>query len=85
MQYKKEKMEILKKKTEEEFNKVCTFKPFINRSYSTTKISKKTQNEEKDTNNNKINKKNESRFDKLYNYRIDYKENKDKLKQRGMR
>ena len=43
---------------------------------------KKTQNEEKDINDIKINKKNESRFDKLSNYRIDYKENKDKLKEK---
>ena len=81
-QYKKEKMEILKQKTDEEFNKVCTFKPCINRSYSTTKILKNNSNKERETDNNKINIKNESRFDKLYNYRLDYKENKDKLKQK---
>ena len=80
-QYKKEKMEILKQKTDEEFNKVCTFKPCINRSYSTTKILKNNSNKERET-DNKINLKNESRFDKLYNYRLDYKENKDKLKQK---
>ena len=79
-QYKQAKMEILKKKTDEEFNKIYTFKPCINRSYSTTKIQKNRFGEEKDKDNN-INKM-KTRFDKLYNYRIDYKENKDKLKQK---
>ena len=78
-QYKNEKIEILKKKTEEEFNKIYTFKPLINRSYSNTKIIDNKVNEGQNI-NNKITMKNESRFDKLYNYRIGYKENKDKLK-----
>ena len=80
-QYKNEKMEILKKKTEEEFNKIYTFKPCINRSYSSTKIINNKLNEEKNV-DNQITMKNESRFDKLYNYRIGYKENKDKLKEK---
>ena len=87
MVYKKEKMEILKKKNDEEFKKIYTFKPFINRSYSSTKIIKNQIGLENNmkgkndlNNNNKM--KNESRFDKLYNYRIDYKENKNKLEEK---
>ena len=76
--YKQEKFEQLKKKKDEEFNKIYTFKPVINRSHSNTKtINNKFS---KKQNKNEIN--NETRFDKLYNYRIDYKENKDKLKQK---
>ena len=76
-------MEILKQKTDQEFNKIYTFKPCINRSYSSTKIVKNKTNKDPEKElDNKINIKNESRFDKLYNYRIDYKENKDKLKQK---
>ena len=77
-QYKQEKYDQLKKKKDEEFNKIYTFKPVINRSHSNTKTIKYKCS--KKNNGNKIN--NESRFDKLYNYRIDYKENKDKLKQK---
>ena len=89
MEYKKEKIEILKKKTDEEFKKIYTFKPCINRSYSSTKIIKnqmglennmKGKNDSNNNNNNKV--KNESRFDKLYNYRIDYKENKNRLEEK---
>ena len=79
--YKQEKFEELKKKKDEEFNKIYTFKPKINRAHSNTKTVKEKC--VKKTNNNEINNKNnENRFDKLYNYRIDYKENKDKLKQK---
>ena len=78
-EYKEAKMEILKKKTDEEFNKIYTFKPCINRSYSTTKVQKNRMSQ-KDNENN-INEM-ETRFDKLYNYRIDYQENKDKLKEK---
>ena len=78
-EYKEAKMEILKKKTDEEFNKIYTFKPCINRSYSTSKVQKNRM-KEKDNENN-INEM-ETRFDKLYNYRIDYQENKDKLKEK---
>ena len=93
-QYKMEKMEILKKKTDEEFNKIYTFKPCINRSYSSTKIIRNKLsednknnniNEKKDlngNNNNNNNIKNETRFDKLYNYRIGYNENKNRLKEK---
>ena len=98
-QYREEKMEILKKKTDEEFFKVCTFKPVINRSYSSTKVMKNKINEDfnnpNDKNNNINNNingsnnntninnmKNETRFDKLYNYRIGYKENKNRLKEK---
>ena len=87
MEYKKEKIEILKKKTDEEFKKIYTFKPCINRSYSSTKIIKNQMGLENNmkgkndsNNNNKM--KNESRFDKLYNYRIDYKENKNRLEEK---
>ena len=78
--YKQEKYEELKKKKEEEFNKIYTFKPVINRSHSNTKTIKKNSSKKSDKNQNGIN--NGSRFDKLYNYRLDYKENKDKLKQK---
>ena len=78
-EYKEAKMEILKKKTDEEFNRIYTFKPYINRSYSTTKIQNNRMNE-KDNENNTY--KMGTRFDKLYNYRIDYQENKDKLKEK---
>ena len=85
--YKQEKYEMLKKKKDEEFHKIYTFKPIINRSYSNTKTVKKKESKKtnKEIINNKMNNNNansESRFDKLYNYRIDYKENKDKLKQK---
>ena len=81
--YKQEKFEQLQKKKDEEFNKVYTFKPLINRSHSNSKVIKNRSNQKKDKNkdSNIINKI-ESRFDKLYNYRIDYKENKDKLQQK---
>ena len=78
-EYKEAKMEMLKKKTDEEFNKIYTFKPCVNRSYSTTKIQKSRMSE-KDNENDVC--KMGTRFDKLYNYRIDYQENKDKLKEK---
>ena len=82
-EYKQAKMELLKKRTDEEFNKIYTFKPCINRSYSTTKIQKNSLNEQYNNMNNMNNyDKTGTRFDKLYNYRIDYKENKDKLKEK---
>ena len=76
--YKQEKFEELKRKKDEEFNKIYTFKPNINRAHSNTKTIKNKSI--KKGSNNEVN--NETRFDKLYNYRIDYKENKDKLKQK---
>ena len=78
--YKQEKLEELKRKKDEEFNKIYTFKPMINRAHSSNKTIKDKC--VKKVNNNEINNNNENRFDKLYNYRIDYKENKDKLKQK---
>ena len=85
-QYKLEKMEILKRKNDEEFYRECTFKPRINRSHSSTKIIKNKLNEDYNSIKDRIDAnskiKNESRFDKLYNYRIDYQENKDKLKEK---
>ena len=85
-EYKQIKMEILKQKTDEEFYKICTFKPCINRTFSNTKIVKNKLIEENNIIKEKIEEnniiKNESRFDKLYNYRLDYKENKDKLKEK---
>ena len=53
-------MEILKQKTDEEFNKIYTFKPCINRAYSSTKIIKNKSNKVKEKEiDNKINLKNE--------------------------
>ena len=76
-QYKKDRFENLRKKSENEFNKIYTFKPNINRSYSNTKSMKNKNSDEIKKQEN-----NESRFDKLYNYRIDYKENREKLKEK---
>ena len=77
MQYKKFKLEYLKQKTNKDFNKIHTFKPIINNRSSSNK--KMTTNNNNDNNNekNKI-----SRFDKLYNYRLDYKQNNKKLKEK---
>ena len=80
--YKQDKYDELKRKKDEEFNKIYTFKPVINRSHSSIKTVKKNSNKQNKNNKNKNDINNESRFDKLYNYRIDYKENKDKLKQK---
>ena len=54
----------MKKKTDEEFNKI---------------IKKNRMND--NDNMSDINKKG-TRFNELYNYRIDYKKNKDKLKEK---
>ena len=82
-QYKKDKFENMKKKSDEEFNKIYTFKPCINRSHSTAKTVKNIKNLPiSNMKTKKTGEKNESRFDKLYNYRIDYKENRDKLKEK---
>lgn len=79
MQYKKFKLEYLKQKTNKDFNKIHTFKPSINnRPLSNAKTP---QNNKKNIDNN--NEKNKiTRFEKLYNYRLDYKQNNNKLKEK---
>ena len=71
-QYKESKLEFLKQKTDKDFNKIHTFKPIINQSFSTTKINRNNNNDENA----------KSTFERLYDYRIDYKENNDKLKEK---
>ena len=72
--YKEFKLECLKKKADKYFDKIYTFKPAINRPSSSTKVIK---------NNNFNNEENiKSTFDRLYNYRIGYEKNNNKLKEK---
>ena len=82
--YKEEKYQNLKLKQEIELKKICTFHPKINKN-SYNKTSRIFFNDFKSNNNDAIiNKKSKSftRFEKLYNDRISFKENKNKLKEK---
>ena len=66
---KEEKIKNLKELKEIQFHKLYTFRPLINKS-STTETNQESHNKKFDT---------LSRFEKLYDYRISYKENIKKL------
>ena len=66
---KEEKIKNLKELKEIQFHKLYTFRPLINKS-SATETNQENNNKKFDTS---------SRFEKLYDYRISYKENKKKL------
>ena len=66
---KEEKIKNLKELKEIQFHKLYTFRPLINKS-SATETNLENNNKKFDTS---------SRFEKLYDYRISYKENKKKL------
>jgi hypothetical protein len=72
--YKDEKIKNLKEKQEKKFKEICTFRPLINKNIN---IDLKTENNEEKIKHKKT--KTSSRFEKLYGYRINYKENKEKL------
>ena len=86
--YKEEKYKNIKEKQEIELKKICTFRPSINKTSSHNKNAKlffndpKTDNKNID-NNNKTSKRSKSfvRFEKLYNDRIFFNENRNKLKE----
>ena len=79
-QYKEAKMEYLKQKIDQDFDKICTFKPNINRNHSSCASKKKDLNE-KITNSKRSKSRISNRCERLYNYRFDYKERADILKQ----
>ena len=86
-QYKEFKLKCLKQKTDEEFNKIHTFKPCINRSSSNSKILRNnnninSNNNNNNNNNNNVQEENKTTFDRLYNYSLNYKENNNKLKEK---
>lgn len=83
--YKEEKFKDLKEKQEIEFKKIYTFRPVINKNqYNNSqkvfydKINTDFNEENKD-NNFKKRCKSTTRFEKLYNDRINYQENQNKL------
>lgn len=83
--YKEEKFRNLREKQEKEFKKICTFRPVINKSqYNNSqkifydKINTDFNEENKD-NNFKKRCKSSTRFEKLYNDRINHQENHHKL------
>ena len=75
--YKEEKFKILKEKQEIEFRKIYTFRPNINK--SSKLFSNNCKEDYNDEDNFNKRSKSFGRFEKLYNDRISYKENQDKL------
>ena len=67
---KEEKIKNLKEQKEKQFKKLYTFRPLINH-HINTEIDQENKNHKR-TNTS-------SRFDRLYDYRLSYKENKKKL------
>ena len=80
-QYKENKMEYLKQKIDKDFDKIYTFKPNINRNHSSCSSKKNNLNENL-TNTKRSKSRISNRYEKLYNYRFDYKEKEDRLKQK---